>query len=104
MAPRKSSPKRSSPKSSPRRSRKSPMVDLQPSAEILKVMTWLSGLFVLCAVAGLIAWIYYVDKANSQLGNNTNQHTLDTIDVCFQAFVASFLLYVVVRHHYNMHK
>lgn len=100
MAPRKSSPKRSS----PRRSRKSPMVDIEPSAEILKVMTWISGLFVLCAVAGLIAWIYYVDKANNVLGNSTNQYTLDTIDVCFQAFVASFLLYVVVRHHYNMHK
>jgi hypothetical protein len=100
MAPRKSSPKRSS----PRRSRKSPMVDIEPSAEILKVMTWISALFILCAVAGLIAWIYYVDKANNFLGNSTNQTTLDTIDVCFQSFVASFLLYVVVRHHYNTRK
>ena len=33
------------------------MVDIEPSAEILKVMTWISGLFVLCAVAGLIAWL-----------------------------------------------
>jgi len=108
MPARKSSPKRSSPRRSPVRKvvREAEYalneVDAEPSREIFRVMQMLAYLFVLGALAAAIAWIYYVAVANKDgdLGDDTGD-SLETATVCFQAAVASILLYFVTRHHFH---
>jgi hypothetical protein len=114
MPPRKSSPKKSPRKSSPKRSpaRKTAStasyvldeVDVAPSKEIFKVMNMVAYLFVLCALASGIAWIYYTAKANDQdqLGEGSGI-VVATATTCFEAAVVSVLLYFVSRHHYHQH-
>ena len=109
MPARKSSPKRSSPRRSPVRKvvREAEYalneVDAEPSKEIFRVMNMLGYLFVLCALAAGIAWIYYIARANNddQLGDVDGATSVTTADVCFQATVVSVLLYFVSRHHFN---
>jgi len=116
MPPRKSSPRKSSPvkrspsKRSPARKSSSSVgyvlneVDVAPSKEIFKVMNVVCYLFVLCALASGIAWIYYTAKANdqSQLGDGSTV-VVATATTCFEAAVVSVLLYFVARHHYHHH-
>lgn len=112
MAPRKS-PVRRSParKASPRSPVRNVVseaeytlneVDAEPSREIFRVMNYLCYIFVLGALAAGIAWIYYVERANSddKLGEETAR-LIDTATVCFQATVVSVLLYFVARHHFH---
>lgn len=109
MPARKSSPKRSSPRRSPVRKvvRETEYaineVDAEPSKEIFKVMNMLGYLFVLCALAAGIAWIYYIARANNDnaLGDDTGALSVTTATACFEATVVACLLYFVARHHFS---
>lgn len=110
MPAKKSSPKRTSPQRSPVRKvvREAEYalneVDAEPSKEIFKVMNMLGYLFVVCALAAAIAWIYYIAEANKTsgtLGDDDGATSLVTATVCFQACVASALVYFVARHHFS---
>ena len=109
MPAKKSSPKRSSPKRSPVRKVVKEAeyalneIDAEPSREIFRVMQMLAYLFVLGALAAAVAWIYYVAVANKdgELGDDSGEDSLETATVCFQATVASILLYFVTRHHFH---
>ena len=92
-------------------------VEEKPVAGVLMGMTGLGYLFILTAVAAVIAWIVYVAKSHGFLGHNDNTSSgldpapgdakdySDTYTVCFQAAVVSCLYYFVARHHFsNLHQ
>jgi hypothetical protein len=111
MAPKKYSPKKTSPKRSPVRSAMRTAeytldeVDVQPSKQIFRVLNMLGYLFVLCALAAGIAWIYYVSQANAQdtLGDDNGLESVVTATTCFEGAVVGYLFYYVARHHFSKH-
>jgi len=109
MPAKKSSPKRSSPKRSPVRKAVRAVeytinqVDAEPSKEIFRVMNYLAYMFVLCALAATIAFLYYVDKANDAGLIDDGVQSVDGADVSFKGVVIAGLLYYVARHHFNKH-
>ena len=71
-------------------------------------------IFISLMIAGVVAWIVFVAKANHNdvLGDNVldgTAHTatekqrgeanLNTVDICFQAVIATAALYFVINHH-----
>lgn len=91
-------------------------VEEVPERGIIMGMNALGYTFIITAVAAAIAWLVYVAFAvdNKVLGdevfNTAGEHgekqkkgitNLETIEVCFQAVVASVLLYFVARHHFS---
>ena len=100
------------------------MAEKEPTKEVLWTFHALSWVFVLGAVAAAIAWFVFVGLARhrqilarpgetsvsgidgtntieQQKQQNNNEATYETITVCFQALVASVLLYFVFRHHFD---
>ena len=92
------------------------MAEGKPLEGVVRTMTALSYVFLLLIVASAIAWIIYVakgrenDKPLETTTTATHARTLDdqtrtqiknTIDVCFQAVVATSLVYFVFRHHFS---
>ena len=113
MPSKKSPARRSSAKRSPKRSPVRNLVskaeyalnevDAEPSKEIFRVMNYLAYMFVLCALAATIAFLYYVDKANDAGLIDDGVNSVDGADVSFKAVVIAGLLYYVARHHFNKH-
>ena len=109
MPAKKSSPKRASPKRSPVRKAVRAVeytlnqVDAEPSREIFRVMNYFAYMFVLCALAATIAYIYYVDKANDAGLYDDGALSLDSADTSFKGVVIAALLYYVARHHFSHH-
>lgn len=98
------------------------MAEGKPLEGVVRTMTALSYFFLLLIVASAVAWIVFVAKgrqdkpvlndANGQvsdavvdnretLGDNNQTQIKNTIDVCFQAVVATSLVYFVFRHHFS---
>ena len=90
-------------------------VEEVPAKGVLMGMDALGYTFIITALAAAIAWIVYVAYAvnNNVLGDDVfdaaaptddqkkGVTNLETADVCFQAVVASVLLYFVARHHFS---
>ena len=78
-------------------------VEEVPEKGVLMGMNALGYTFIVTALAAAIAWIVYVAKSvnNDTVGSNDAGAELETITVCFQAVVASVLLYFVARHHFS---
>ena len=92
-------------------------VEEVPVKGVLMGMNALGYTFIITAIAAAIAWIVFVAYAagNHVLGDEVNPSpdsekskkqgkgatNLETADVCFQAVVASVLLYFVARHHFS---
>jgi hypothetical protein len=87
-------------------------VEKIPTAGVLMGVNAVGYTFVVLAVAAALAWLVFVIKAdyNGVLGeefteslakNSKGTVNLATADVCFQALVASILLYFVARHHFS---
>lgn len=84
-----------------------------PAKGVMMGMDALGYTFIITAVAAAIAWLVYVVRAvdNKVLGDEKiGEHlekedkgatNLRTVEVCFQAVVASVLLYFVARHHFS---
>jgi len=90
------------------------MAEGKPLEGVVKLMNALSYVFLLLIVASVIVWIIWVaygrqDKPNPAANNDPgkalgsdNQLQIDaTIDMAFEAVVASCLLYFVFRHHFS---
>jgi heme/copper-type cytochrome/quinol oxidase subunit 2 len=71
-----------------------------------------SYLFILTALAAGISWVVFVARARNADAlpakasdpaptENSGENLLLTIRICFQAVVASCLLYFVARHHFS---
>lgn len=111
-------------KRSPGRPRKSTVGKIEktlekPTESVLMGFEGVAFLFLLGAVAAVIAWMVYVAKFNIDLYNNTtggNQNldqqinagnitlknllTIEQYTICYQAVVASLLLYFAFKHHF----
>ena len=87
-----------------------------PAKGVMMGMDALGYTFIITAVAAAIAWLVYVVRAvdNKVLGDeevsenpekeekqSKGATNLRTVEVCFQAVVASVLLYFVARHHFS---
>ena len=86
-----------------------------PEKGVLMGMNALGYTFIITALAAAIAWIVYVayavkhkvlgdevfDAASLTGDQGKGVTNLETADVCFQAVVASVLLYFVARHHFS---
>lgn len=93
------------------------MAEGKPLEGVVRTMTALSYFFLLLIVASAVAWIVYVAKGREDdkvgiigddntsrartLDDNSRTQIKDTIDVCFQAVVATSLVYFVFRHHFS---
>lgn len=87
-----------------------------PSRAAIASVRYLSYLFLLGAVAAAIAWMVYVAKWNINVYNRAADGTITTLPltaeqelatdrftICYQAVVASALLYFALRHmHHKM--
>ena len=115
MAPRKSSPSR--------KSRKSPTrllgeVIEAPEEGVRMGFEGIAYVFLLGAVAAVIAWMVFVAKYNLDFYNQLDEKTIDahiengdltpkdaqTVNqytICFQAVVASLLLYFCFKYHFH---
>ena len=115
------SPKSS--KRSPGRSRKSTVHNIEKSLEnpterVIMGFEGVSFLFLLGGIAAAVAWMVYVAKFNINLytkidkdktkGDNipdnvtlTDFLTIDQYTICYQAVVASLLLYFCFRYHFS---
>ena len=122
-------PSAKSPKSkrSPGRPRKSTIGKIEKSLErpaehVLMGFEGISFLFLLGAIAAIIAWMVYVAKFNLNFYNDLDRSrtiddningvggaatvsvtdflTIDQYTICYQAVVASLLLYFAFRYHF----
>lgn len=78
----------------------------RPGKTVLKSMTGIAYLFALCAVAAMIAWIYYIAKAIEQDeigGANGNGDVIGTSGAMFEGTVIAVLVYFVFRHNFRCH-
>jgi hypothetical protein len=86
-----------------------------PSRSAIASVRYLSYLFLLGAIAAAIAWMVYVAKWNVHVYNNaangnltyplnaTDELASDRYTICYQAVVASVLIYITLRHmHHHM--
>ena len=86
-----------------------------PSRAAIASVRYLSYLFLLGAVAAVIAWMVYVAKWNINVYNPAANGTLtwplnadkelatERFTICYQAVVASVLIYFALRHmHHKM--
>jgi len=90
-----------------------------PTDNVLMGFEGVSFLFLLGAVAAAVAWMVYVAKFNIDLYNNTTATnttlaqqitngnitlqstlTIDQYTICYQAVVASLLLYFCFHYHF----
>ena len=82
-----------------------------PSRAAIASVRYLSYLFLLGAVAAIIAWMVYVAKWKINVYNKASDGTITTVPlsaeneladerftICYQAVVASALLYFALRH------
>lgn len=91
----------------------------KPTDSVLMGFEGVAFLFLLGAVAAAIAWMVYVAKFNIELYNNTvdnnvsldgqiregnitlkNLLTIEQFTICYQAVVASILLYFAFKYHF----
>ena len=95
------------------------VVDLEaaPIESVVYTFQSVSYLFMLGAIGAAVAWFIYVAKWTDKVYTNeavstndlngTNDRKegffFDVVTLCFQALVASVLLYFVFRHHYKHH-
>lgn len=100
------------------------MAEGKPLEGVVKLMNALSYVFLLLIVASAIVWIIWVaygrqdkdlidfttaggsieaveTKDKKTLGNENQEQIMNTINVAFQALVASCLVYFVFRHHFS---
>ena len=88
------------------------MAEGKPLEGVVKLMNALSYVFLLLIIASAIVWIIWVaygrqDNDGTQgatdkvLGSDNNVQILYTIEMAFEAVVASCLLYFVFRHHFS---
>ena len=86
----------------------------KPSKAAVASVQYLSYVFLLGAVAAAVAWIVYVAKWNLHIYNEVSDGTKTSLSVkddlasdrytiCYQAVVASVLIYFALRHmHHHM--
>jgi heme/copper-type cytochrome/quinol oxidase subunit 2 len=90
-------------------------IEEKPVEGVLMGLTAVSYLFILTALAAGISWVVFVARARNADAlpakasdpaptEASGLNLVETVEVCFQAVVASILLYFVARHHFsNLH-
>ena len=88
-------------------------IEDSPVKEVVYTFQTLGYVFLVGAIAAAVAWFYYVARWQKHHNDDINDADLsdfekanvraDQYTICFQALVASCLLYFVFRHHYRHH-
>ena len=78
-------------------------VEENQSKDLIYTFQILSWVFLLGGIGAVIVWIVYVAlyAGSSDEFGDRNSNELINAEICFQGAVASFLAYIVFRHHYR---